>query len=321
MPFENSSEQFKPSEVHQPSTAALLPSNHEMQSFYKSGTSAASEPSFLDFGTSANLYGHDNLIAQALPQQQPGIPEGVHKQLDANAQQLQTQGRIDESGNWQFQNPRVRHGQDLAGAIKEALWNTFNPSPGKVAENNLEFLYQFLTGTGKDIQEHTDKNDPVLKDFMQSPGAEAIRKQFQDKGCPAFTDKLGYGTFEAALDTVVPHRANPFDNAAFASNLPGDYLPNDMIYPNWGSVAAQVGGFGNPPKDTPWAKASATRMDADGKPNPQGSFVQFQVINVAGAHSFNLHIPRIHDRAIGSTGPERSIIQTFQWTEPIKPQQ
>lgn len=183
-------------------------------------------------------------------------------------------------------------------------------------------MYQFLTGTGKDIQEHTDKSDPVLKDFMQSPAADAIRKQFQERGSPAFTDKLGYGTLQAALDTVVPHRKNPLDTSAFATTLPGEYLPNDMVYPNWGSVAAQVGGFGNPPKDTdtPWAKASATRCDGDGKPDPQGDHVQYQVINVAGAHSFNLHAPVVHDRPLGSTGPERSIIQSFRWVEPIKPE-
>ncbi|MBZ0185470.1 MAG: hypothetical protein K8F91_04385 [Candidatus Obscuribacterales bacterium] len=170
--------------------------------------------------------------------------------------------------------------------MKEWLWNTFNPSADKVAQNNLEFLYQFLTGTGKDVQEHTDVRDPVLRDFMQSPGADSLRRQFKEQGFPALTDKLDYGTLETAVETVLPHRQNPLDSAAFATTMPGE-LPNDFVMPNWGSVAAQVGGFGKPPKDseTPWAKTTATRVDSEGKPAKDGDFVQFQRIFPLGIPS------------------------------------
>ncbi|MGH9547729.1 MAG: hypothetical protein ACRD3W_00075 [Terriglobales bacterium] len=292
-------------------SSRLQQTNQDMlggRHLFTSGKNIASEPDFLDFGNHASIYGKDNLIAQGMDQHQSGIPESVRQQLNGYAESLKREGLIDEMGNWHFQNPRLKPGQDIAGKLKEMLWNTFNPSSGKMAENNAEFLYQFLTGTGRTIQEHTDKNDPMLKDFMHSPGASAIRKQFAQQGFPASTDKLGFGTWKAFEETIAPevHQVTPTG------------LPVWTNFKDWWSVAAQVGGFGHPPKDskTPWATASAIRTDADGKPDPKGNFVQFQVINVAGAYSFNLH--GVSDRPLGATGPERSIIQTFQWLEPIK---
>jgi hypothetical protein len=72
-----------------------------------------------------------------------------------------------------------------------------------------------------------------------------------------------------------------------------------------------VGGFGNS-KEYPQLHMQATRVDSSGKPNPTVKFVQFDVNNVAGTHSFFLHIPP--DRRLGSHGPFRSIIQEFKYT-------
>jgi hypothetical protein len=226
--------------------------------------------------------------------------------------------QLNSGGNWIFQNKDLKRGQDTAGVIKEFLWNSFNPSAGKVAENNLHFLYQFLIGTGKDIQEHTDPRDPVLQDFKSSPGAAAIRAQYHEQACPAVTDRLNYGTYQAAVETLLPHREHPEDFSGFATTLPGD-PPPDMVLPNLTSVAVQVGGFGKPPKEYPWANATATRCDEQGQPNPQGDHVQSHVVNIAGKYSFELHNAK--DKPLGATGPERSIIQVFQWIEPIKPQE
>jgi len=63
----------------------------------------------------------------------------------------------------------------------------------------------------------------------------------------------------------------------------------------------QVGGFGG---------ASATI-------NPDGT-VTFTIPNTAGRNSFLYHTAP--DRPLGSTGPMRTIQQTFQWTERIDPQ-
>jgi hypothetical protein len=63
------------------------------------------------------------------------------------------------------------------------------------------------------------------------------------------------------------------------------------------STAAQVGGF-----------AGASIVN-----NGNGT-ATYTITNVAGTHSFFLHA--VPNRT-GSTGPMRSIIQTFQWTEPI----
>ena len=73
-----------------------------------------------------------------------------------------------------------------------------------IAKDNAEFLYQFLSGTGKDVQEHTDlTKDRVLQDFVNSPGAQAIREQYAKMGYPAWTGKLSYGTKQAFNETIV----------------------------------------------------------------------------------------------------------------------
>ena len=260
-------------------------------------------------GNSEEPSGREYLIAQALTQQPFGIPESIRQRLDASTERLKQDGRIDGQGNWHFQNPGVKPEQDIAGELKEALWNTFNPSPGKVAENSLEFLYQFVSGTGKTIQDHMDKNDPVLKDFEHSPGAEAIRKQFTQQGFPPATDKLGYGTWQAFEETVAPevHQITPTG------------LPVWTNFKDWSSVGTQVGGFGNPPKDYTWARASATRCNSEGKPDPRGTHVNYNVINLAGRKSFLYHIdtPLTNDKPLAESGPMRTIVQRFSWIEPI----
>lgn len=71
MTFENSAEQYKPQEVHQPSTVALLPANHDYQNFFKSNQQPGAEPSFVDFGNS-DIYGnHKNLLASDVQMPMP----------------------------------------------------------------------------------------------------------------------------------------------------------------------------------------------------------------------------------------------------------
>ncbi len=82
-----------------------------------------------------------------------------------------------------------------------------------------------------------------------------------------------YGTYEAYWETTI----NP-------------------LTADWSSTAAQVGGF---------AGASVTN-------NGNGT-VTFSITNVAGAHSFFLHL--VPNRT-SSSGRMRNITQTFQWTEP-----
>lgn len=176
---------------------------------------------------------------------------------------------------------------------------------GKNAKNNDEFLDMFLSGSGNDRQLHLRRGDPVLEDFIKSPGAQAMRDQYLELGCPLSTTKLSYGTTEAFLDTV----AKPVGDSA--AHLFTDLFDAKHL----GSVGTQVGGFGNPPKEYPWATANATRCSAEGKADAKGGFVQFQVTNVAGARSWGFHA--IPDRPLGSEGPYRSIIQVFSWIEPI----
>ena len=88
----------------------------------------------------------------------------------------------------------------------------------------------------------------------------------------------------------------------------------------WGP-GVHVGGFGNPPEHyQPWAATTATRCDADGPPDSKGDSVQFQVVNIAGEHSWFYHLPFIQDKPIGQGGERRTIVEIFKWTEPIPKQ-
>lgn len=292
-------------------STTLRPTNSEMKTYFDARTNqgrVGPEPTTLDFGDPNSLYGHkDAANFGHIPE--TGTME-TNQQLNQriDREEAALKPLIGEDGKWHFQNPQLPPGQDTAAVIKEALWNWLRP-PGVeileleherqgIARDNLQLLLQFLTGAGADVQGHYDQtNDRVLQDFMTSPGANEIRKQYKQMAekngdYPAATDKLKYTTEQAAWQTLL----NPLE---------------------WGSVALQVGGFGNPPKEYPWAAAKAMRCDANGHYNPHGDHVEFQVVNVAGRHSFDLHQPK--DRPLGSTGPKRSIIQVFQWIEPINP--
>ncbi len=135
-----------------------------------------------------------------------------------------------------------------------------------------------------------------------------MRDQYIKLGCPASTTKLGYGTKDAFIETVARPTVDSLMHG-FTDLFDEKHL---------GSVGTQVGGFGNPPKEYPWATANATRCSADGRVNPKGDFVQYEVTNVAGAHSWGLHA--VPDRPLGESGPQRSIIQVFSWMEPIPSQ-
>lgn len=179
---------------------------------------------------------------------------------------------------------------------------------GQDAKNNDEFLDMFLNGSGNDRQSHTRRGDPILEQFITSPGVQATRDQYSKLGCPATTDKLSYGTKDAFVDTILKPAADSITHG----------LTDLFDDKHLGSVGTQVGGFRNPPKEYPWATANATRCDADGKANAKGTFVHYEVTNVAGAHSWFLHA--VPDRPLGAKGPYRSIIQEFDWIEPIPKQ-
>jgi len=190
-----------------------------------------------------------------------------------------------------------------------------------IAQDNPEFLLQYLSGHGNNVQEHFDlKHDLVLQDFTRSPGAQAIREEYDKLGDPAYTDKLSYGTLRAFNETVV---AKFFDVVAPPASALMDEvhpLPDNALFDHdhWGNVGLQIGGFGNPPKDQPWARATAHRCDENGNSKNDGNYVQFQVVNVAGFHSFGYHW--FPDLPTTYNGPMRNITQVFRWTEPINEQ-
>lgn len=183
-----------------------------------------------------------------------------------------------------------------------------------IAQDNWQFLGQFIAGAGKDLQEHTDrKNDAILIEFISSPGAQKIREQYASLGNPAITDKLGYGTWEAYEQTV----KKPFLDALQQGLSGKDFGKILLDREHWGSIGTQVGGFGMPPKEeAQWASAMGRRCNFQSSPDPNGDYVQFRVVNLAGMNSFGIHLAP--NNPFGEQGPMRTIVQVFEWTEPLR---
>ena len=146
---------------------------------------------------------------------------------------------------------------------------------GHPLTRNAGFLLDFLLGTGRTYRDYLP-NDPQTIDMMGSPGANYMRDQFQIGGCQTI-QRIGYGTFRAAHDTIL--------NRSTA----------DLF-----STAFQVGGFRG---------ASVTR-----NPDDTATFV---IRNEAGRNSFWFHVAtNLQASPSGAPTPMRTIYQTFRWTEP-----
>lgn len=191
--------------------------------------------------------------------------------------------------------------------------------PSGTAHNNDALLMQFLTGKGADYQPHNDINhDEVLRAFVNSPAGDIVRKQYATFGYPAKTDKLNFGTIDAFFQTVAPSSHYVPGSRSVTGTMAGVDVPPVIDYRDWSNPATQIGGFGNPPKenkDYTFAKATGTRVNSSGAPDPNGKYVEYNIVNLAGRHSFLLHAAP--DAPLGSTGPMRTIVQTLRWTEAL----
>jgi uncharacterized protein RhaS with RHS repeats len=145
---------------------------------------------------------------------------------------------------------------------------------GLTWKTNLSFLWDWLTGGGQQARSYGPGTTEV-EEMAASPAAQRMRDDFSNAGCPMSGSRSGYDSWIAGQETLFDPRSR-----------------------NWGSTAAQVGGFAN----------------ATAVPNGNGT-VTYTIRNTAGMNSFFFH--KAPDNLFGSTGPMRNINQTFQWTEPI----
>jgi RHS repeat-associated protein len=160
--------------------------------------------------------------------------------------------------------------------------------------SNLRLLRDFLFGTGQ--RERTyDGNSVETREMANSPAVQAARNQFNKSGHKS--QFFGYGSEKAFGETVIA-AAIPLKvvKLPYLPPLPG--LKNILSSENLGSTAAQVGGFRN----------ASISNNGDGT-------ATYHIRNVAGANSFFYHVPPNRQ---GTTGPLRSIIQNFHWTENIE---
>jgi hypothetical protein len=160
--------------------------------------------------------------------------------------------------------------------------------------SNLKLLRDFIFGTGQ-TQRAYDRNSVEAREMASSPRVNQAREAFSKNGHKDVN--YGYGSGKAFDQTVVK-AAIPVGTTKipFLGRIP---IPvNPLASDRLGSTAAQVGGF-----------AGASIVN-----NGDGT-ATFSVHNEAGARSFFYHA--IGNRE-GTTGPFRTIIQDFKWTEPIR---
>jgi len=165
----------------------------------------------------------------------------------------------------------------LAGGTNPYSYAINNPAvitdpTGLTYRSNLKYLRDWILGGGQRERSY-DSGDLEATELSNSPGGRVLRDNFYAGGCKSFSGGT-FGTYEAYFYTLI-------------------YPPTA----DWGSTAAEVGGF---------AGATATVND-DGT-------VTFRVLNDSGTRSFFLHLPA--DRT-GPTGLMRTIRQSIEWTEPI----
>lgn len=99
MAFENTAEQQRPREVEYGSSAALLPSKDDYQSFFKRNVTPGREPSFIDFGHSDIYSSNKNLLAsdsqQPMPWEiEPSLNRAVCELLVKPVTEKMTQERV-----------------------------------------------------------------------------------------------------------------------------------------------------------------------------------------------------------------------------------
>lgn len=104
-------------------------------------------PGVIDFGNHANLYG-DDIIAQ-LPQNKPEYERG-------------------DDGRWHFENPRA-HGNDIAGKLKEWLWNDAPNLPGDIAKPLINAVWDGTVAASEMVNRHFAMNhipDGAAMEFL-----------------------------------------------------------------------------------------------------------------------------------------------------------
>jgi RHS repeat-associated protein len=124
------------------------------------------------------------------------------------------------------------------------------------------------------------RNDPQAREMINSPGSLRMQEDFLMNGCQTMTS--GYGTPTAFVDTAL----NPFTA-------------------DWFGTPFQVGGFN-------WTATN----------NGDGT-ATFTLENPAGTSSFTAYLAGGYHWASdrrGSSGPFRTINQTFQWTASLPSQ-
>jgi hypothetical protein len=89
---------------------------------------------------------------------------------------------------------------------------------GSRLTRNAGFFVDWVAGTGSRSRKYRG-SDPQLTDMKYSPGADYLRRLYEQRNCASVSD-ASYGTARAAFDTL----ANPFTR-------------------DWLDTSAQVGGF------------------------------------------------------------------------------
>jgi RHS repeat-associated protein len=144
---------------------------------------------------------------------------------------------------------------------------------------NVQFLFDFGTGTGKD-ERYYGPGSAQARGMQQSGGAQRIRDKFVANGCMNI-EGIYYDTGEAYKEWL--HPLNP---------------------------AAEVGGF---------AGASATRVYSDSKEGNDMMRIHIENDAGWSSFTAYLFLGHhvLPNNPFGRGGPLRTIHQTFEWYEPL----
>lgn len=161
---------------------------------------------FFDSAESMNA-GNNQLIAQALP----GNAEGATNP---------SQG-LGDDGRWHFQNPRLKPGQDIAGELKEWLWNDMPNLPRETVNGTWALTEPLLKGLNAWMQRKPDLTymeylTGIEKDRGRSPWTD-VSFEGTDKAYAAFPELAKHEIPKEMISGIilneVLHAGDPLDPA------------------------------------------------------------------------------------------------------------
>jgi hypothetical protein len=167
------------------------------RSMFVPGIAIGSEPQFIDFGNGSDLYGSSQLIAQLQP----------------NPSDTKADYGPSSDGRWHFQNPELKPGQDIAGEIKEWIYNDASHLPEWLLKGTVNNLINGAVGiiVDHDRQENMDSLIPqgttmdYLRGYAEHPekyNGSIDSAQLDFGACTKAYETMGLGKYNLPASLI-----------------------------------------------------------------------------------------------------------------------